>query len=266
MGPCEWEISPTCSDWDGYTPEVQESALELAKMWMWGATGRRFGACPVTVRPAQSRYGPEAVYAAFPVIPGSQGMALPGLPFLFNGRWFNSGCGTACCGTSCALELRGPVASIEQVLEDGEIVPASAYRVDVSAGAWLLVRTDGRCWPVCQNFTAETTEDDTFEVSYSIGTALPLALVIATGQLACEYGKQLTGGKCALPAKMTRLSRQGVEIEVAAPDPANGMTGIKMIDDVITTLNPGGLRQPPRVMSPDLPGGCDRQTVIPAGS
>lgn len=268
-GPCNWDVDPSsvCSDWDGYDPATQEAALQLATNWLWGATGRRFGSCPVTVRPAQDRRGAPLAYIDYPVIPGSEGMGGPGLPFLFGGRWFNPGCGTACCGNrACALELLGPVTGVDEVTVDGEVIPPSAYRVDVTVGAWLLVRLDGECWPVCQNFRADAGDNDTFQVTYEVGRALPPALAIATGLLACEYGKQLTGGKCALPAKMTRLSRQGVEIEVAPPEPADGLTGIKLVDDVITSLNPGKLRQPPRVMSPDLPGWCDHYPVIPAGS
>jgi len=267
-GPCNWNIDPSdvCSDWNGYTPTVQEQAVSLSVLWLWGATGRRFGACPVTVRPAQGPQGAEIVYQDFPVLPGAEGLGQPGGPFLFGGRWFNSGCVTACCGASlCAIELRGPVASIDEVLVDGDVVPPSAYRVDVAPGAWLLVRVDGECWPVCQDFKSATTEPGTFEVTYSIGSDVPDALATAAGLLACEYGKQLSGGRCSLPAKMTRLSRQGVEVEVSPPAPADGLTGIKMVDDVITTLNPGRLKSPPRVMSPDLDV-CDRYTVIGAGS
>ena len=150
---------------------------------------------------------------------------------------------------------------------DGELVPASAYRVDVVPGAWLLVRVDGSCWPVCQNFAREASDPDTFEVTYEQGTALPEALAIATGLLACEYAKALTPGQvCSLPAKMTRLSRQGVEIEVAPPVPGDGKTGIKLVDDVITALNPGKRQAPPMIMSPDLAGNCDRRTVLYPGS
>lgn len=268
-GPCNWDIDPdalgVCPAWNEYLAETQGAALDLATFWMWAATGRRFGPCPITVRPGASTYGEAALYQDFAAaVPG---MGMPGGPFLFAGRWFNAGCATACCGSSaCAVVLRGPVASIDEVLVDGDVVPASAYRVDVTNGAWLLVRTDGQCWPACQNFTRETTEEDTFEVSYEIGTPIPSALALATAMLACEYGKHLTGGVCSLPAKMTRLSRQGVEVEVAAPDPASDKSGIKFVDDVVAMLNPSGLKSPPQVMSPDLDGGCDRITVIPVGS
>jgi hypothetical protein len=269
MMPCDWDVTVPvdfCPDWDSYPDATKNSALWLASTWLWGATGRRFGVCPVTVRPSQANRG-ELAYQEFATYPGTDGLGVPGGPFLFGGRWFNSGCMSACCGSSaCAVVLRGPVASVTEVLVDGEEVPASSYRVDVTSGAWLLVRTDGQCWPVCQTMTSAATEPDTFGVTYEIGEAVPESLAIATAMLACEYAKHLGGGACALPARMTRLSRQGVEVEVAPPDPAQGMTGIKMVDDIVATLNPGKLSRPPRVMSPDLPGDCDRYTVWAGGS
>lgn len=267
--PCAWDVAVPaefCSTWDGYEQTIKDTALWLSSTWLWAATGRRFGVCPVTVRPSQSSRG-ELTYQTFEVRPGAEGLGLPGGPFLFGGRWFNGGCATACCGSSaCAVVLRGPVAEVEQVLVDGEAVLPSAYRVDVANGAWLLVRTDGLCWPACQNMTADVTEPDTFEVTYGLGTEVPEALAIATAVLACEYAKNLSGGVCSLPSKMTRLTRQGVEVELAASDPTNGTTGIKIVDDVVGALNPSALRSPPRVMSFDLPETCDRFTIFTGSS
>lgn len=263
--PCSWDvIIPDCAGWADYPQDTQDKALWLASTFLWGATGRRYGTCPVTVRPSQGQWDPWR-YRAFPVWPGAEPQV--GGPFLFAGQWFNAGCSSACCGASaCAVVLAGPVAAVDEVLVDGEVVSPAAYRVDITQGAWLLVRTDGTCWPVCQNFSAETTEPNTFEVTYDQGTALPEALAIATALLACEYAKALTPGQtCGLPAKMTRLSRQGVEVEVAPPDPAVGTTGIKLVDDVIATLNPSRRQAPPMIMSPDLQP-CDRRTAIYPGS
>jgi hypothetical protein len=206
--PCEWDVNPVelgvCSDWADYPEALQETALALASAFLWGATGRRYGVCPVTVRPAQTRVNEGVAYQAYPVAPGQGGLGQPGGPFLFAGRWFNAGCASACCGTSaCAVVLRGPVATVEDVVVGTEVVPASAYRVDVTGGAWLLVRTDGQCWPACQDFTAEAGEPDTFEVTYGQGVALPLALQVATALLACEYAKALTGGAVTLASSVS---------------------------------------------------------------
>jgi hypothetical protein len=156
---------------------------------------------------------------------------------------------------------------VDEVLVNGEAVSPTVYRVDVAAGAWHLVRLDGTCWPTCQTFTAAEDAAGAFAVTYQRGTELPEALAIATGLLACEYAKFLASGSCTLPARMTRLSRQGVEVEVAPADPSAGLTGIKIVDDVILTLNPTHRRGPWRIMSPDLDSACDRVTAIyPGGS
>ena len=53
---------------------------------------------------------------------------------------------------------------------------------------------------------------------------------------------------------------------MAPPDPDDGKTGIKLVDDLITSLNPTGRQRPPIALSPDAPENCDRITVVPAGS
>jgi len=270
--PCTWDVDPeelgVCSTWADYSPEVQATALSLATLYLWANTGRQYGPCPITVRPNQATRGGEVVYQAFAVAPGSQsGLGVPGGPFLFGGRWFNSSCASACCGNrACAIVLRGPVAAVLDVNIDGETVPPSAYRVDITGGAYLLVRTDGECWPTCQNFTADAGEEGSFTVDYLIGRELPVALQVATATLACEYAKDVSGGACQLPARMTRLSRQGVEVEVEPPSPDEGRTGIRVVDDVIASLNPSRRQYPPLVLSPDLPEACDRVTVWAGGS
>lgn len=269
MIPCAWDVvipSDLCSEWDSRPKPIKDSALWLASTYLWAATGRQYGACPVTIRPSQAERT-EVAYQSFAVAPGLAGLGQPGGPFLFAGRWFNAGCSSACCGTSaCAVVLDGPVASVDEVIVGEDVIPASAYRVDVTGGTYLLVRVDGQCWPLCQNFTADPGKLGSFEVTYHRGRTLPEALAIATALLACEYAKHLAGGACALPARMTRLSRQGVEVEVAPPNPALGLTGIKVVDDVVFSLNPTRRQRPPLVLSPDLPPACDRQTVVYPGS
>ncbi len=264
--PCSWDVvipGELCPDWDSYPTATQDSALWLASTYLWAATGRQYGPCPVVVRPMQNR-GQPVVYQDFPLYPG-QASSGPTGPFLFAGQWFNQGCATACCRSACALVLRGPVASVDEVLIGDEEISPSTYRVDVSGGAWLLVREDGTCWPSCQNASAPSGDPDTFTVTYQLGRALPEALAIATAQLACQFAKSISGGVCKLPTSMTRLSRQGVEVEVATPDPPTGDTGIREIDQVVWALNPSRRQSPPLLLSPDLPEWCDRMTVIPAG-
>lgn len=266
MIPCSWDVvTPACAQWEGYPQATKDAALWLASTFLWGATGRQYGACPVTVRPAQSRFNPVN-YRAYPVLPGSE--AAVGGPYLFGGVWRNCGCGAGCCcRPMCSVVLEGPVAAVDEVLVDGEAVSPSIYRVDVVAGQWHLVRLDGTCWPSCQDMNAAEDEPGAFAVTYQLGTELPEALSIVTGVLACEYGKLLATGECALPQKLRRITRQGVEIEVEPPDAQTGdLTGIKVVDDIIGILNPSKRREPPRILSPDLDINCDRRTAIYPGA
>lgn len=259
-GVCGWgSIDPAvlgvCSDWADRPEAVRVAAMGTAALFLWAATGRQYGICPVTIRPSQPRGGAEDLYQDYPVLPGHIGMDAGG-PYLYGGRWYNAGCGAGCCGDrGCGVMLRGPVGSVISVVVAGEVVEESAYRVDVQSGAYLLVRADGSCWPTCAK------EPGDFEVTYGIGVAVPAALTLATAQLACEYAKHLTGGACALPARMTRLSRQGVEVEVDTGSARDGSTGLRQVDDVIALLNPSKRQSPPMLLSPDLPGNCDGMTV-----
>lgn len=271
MAPCDWDIDPAalgvCPNWADLPEPVQDAALELAITFLWANTGRQYGLCPVTVRPAQDRYEDPA-YRTYPVWPGQDPAVTAPMPFLFGGVWRNCGCGArCCCRPKCAVALRGPVASVIEVLVNGEVIPSSAYRVDVTEGTYWLIRLDGTCWPTCQDFQDAEDAAGAFVVSYERGRALPDALKVAAGILACEYAKGMTGGNCRLPAKMTRLSRQGVEVEVEPANPDEGLTGIAEVDAVVRALNPSRRARPPVLLSPDLPETCDRMTVVgPGGS
>lgn len=254
---CGWEgidlgALGACTDWAQRPVAARNAALSLAVDYLWARTGRRFGVCPVTIEPRQGPNGAAPLYEAFPVLPGSAVSGeWPVGPFLFAGRWFNAGCGIACCGSrGCAVVLPGPVADVREVTVDGEAVPESAYRVIASGGAYLLERLDGECWS-CSGLS----------VTYGLGVPPPGSLVTAVALLACEYVKSLTGGECKLPARMTRLSRQGVDIEVDQVGGDTNSTGIREVDDVIAALNPSGRQSPPLLLSPDLPGTCDRVIV-----
>jgi hypothetical protein len=84
----------------------------------------------------------------------------------------------------------------------------------------------------------------------------PYALkgIVAAKTLACELYKGLTTGKCALPAGVTRVVRQGITYEmVSAAFDSSGKvrTGIVLVDQFIGTDNPSGQRRRTAVYSPD---------------
>jgi hypothetical protein len=147
--------------------------------------------------------------------------------------------------------LPGPVASVVEVVVDGVVVDPGNYRVDNRE--WL-VGLNGQCWPECQNLNLESPDEGTFEVTYTRGKPLPVAGQIAAGELACEFIKACAGQPCALPANLSSLTRQGVEVTMVDPtnEVTSGLTGIRNVDLWIQAVNPNRLQARPRVWSPDL--------------
>jgi hypothetical protein len=255
-GPCSWIADPgCCTCWDDYSPDVQDAALAYAATVLWAATGRKFGTCELTVRPCGLQCNDCA-----------QGVYWWGgvwLPYISNGVWRNCWCGDGYCRCEprCQVYLPGPVTTgtTMVVTQDGAVVPAGSYRVD--NGQWL-VRTDGECWPRCQDYDADTG-DNTMQVAYTRGIAVPTALASATGILACEFVKACQGGNCRLPQRLSTVARQGVQLTYQNIDGLleRGLTGITEVDQVIYALNPYGLKTRLRVSSPDLP--VTRQVTTP---
>jgi hypothetical protein len=124
------------------------------------------------------------------------------------------------------------------------------------------VRTDGLCWPSCQDFNVDTGAN-TLNVVYQRGQAGPAALASATGILACEFAKACCDSPCRLPQRLSTVARQGVQLTFVDIDTLldRGLTGITEVDQIITSLNPYGLKHRLRVYSPDLP--VTRQVTIP---
>lgn len=270
MTVCGWtDIDPTsadCCDWSTFNTSVREMALENAIIYIWGATGRRYGVCPVTVRPCQpGPKGPE--FRGYPVqrLFGDTVGGSFVTPYIRNGQWRNCGCGPrCCCRPACQVELSGPVAAVTEVEVDGAAVDPGVYRVDVADGQWWLVRTDGTCWPTCQDFDANTGEG-VFAVTYDRGTPIPTSVQNAVSILACEMAKARTGDpSCRLNGRVATIARQGVTLELDVPDNDEiaFITGIDEVDKIIATVNPSRRASPPVLYSPDMPTAGDRVTVI----
>lgn len=255
MAPCGWNVSGCgCGKgcWTSYDPAVRQRAAAAAALIIWAATGRQYGPCEITVAPSPPRR-PVPLYQTYGVGPGGGLLS----PVIDGGQWYNrpyaadSDVAAGCCTNAhCEVALEGPTtkAQISAVTVDGELVAPDAY---VVMDGYLLVRIDGACWPACVNAATGT-----FTVTYSRGLAIPPAVQSAYERLACEMAKACTGGACALPQRMTRLTRQGVEIELEQVDtetPGALLTGIKDVDDIIMAVNPHRLTAPPAVLSPDLP-------------
>lgn len=261
MGPCNWPLDySSCGECsalppaDG-TPTEQAERLkyeEMATDFLWNWTGGKFGLCDVTIRPCvqtctefQSTWhgsGPFSHLEAGSV-----------RPVLVDGLWYNVSCGrcTSKCGCSegATLKLPGPVASIDSVSENGDLVPATDYEVQ---NGRYLVRLDGQQWSECD-----------LEITYSQGVPVPAGGQIAAGILACEFAKSACGdSSCALPKRVQVIQREGVTIAAMIDqfeDIAKGKTGIWLIDAWVASVTQMPIRS--SVRSPDIPVVRNRRTT-----
>lgn len=261
-GPCSWDIvfNDCCDCWEGLDPAVQERALTYATSVLWANTGRQFGQCPQTVRPC-GKYcnsgGQGMIW--------NDGLFSPWVPYIFNGQWRNcwcgcgSGGGPGCCTCepNCQVYLPGPVTGVTEVIENGFLLDPSTYRVDNRQ--WLVRTEEGACWTQCQDFNVDSGlgvfNDNTLQVTYLRGEPVPQALLDAAATLACEFAKACIGGPCRLPARVSTVARQGVQLTFTNIDAllAEGFTGLPEVDAVIRAYNPFRLARPMRLYSPDMP-------------
>jgi len=252
---CEpWPLDISCCPAaEGVDEAVLERWKRVATTILFNLSGRRWGpSCPYTVRPCRRR-----CLDGLPLASSWAGGS-PWIPYIGrDGQWRNAsvcGCATDCsCSELCEVRLEGPVYDILGVEVDGVTLPETAYRVD-SPG--LLVRTDGGCWPDCQDMSAPVGEPGTFAVHYRIGLPLDDAAIAAYSELVCHLLKGCNGGGacgCKMPANVTRLSRQGIDQEFADPTLlyTEMRTGLPGVDLWLMSVNPHRLTSPSRVYSPD---------------
>lgn len=256
-----------CPDWDTAYDEVQQDlAVLMAQETLRMLTGYRTANCPVTLRPCRKGCPSWPTWATFPVGASGQFAGSVTGPLVVNGEWYNIGCGCGAddcdCTAVCEIWMPGTVASVQQVLVDGVAVDPTAYRIDNGS---RLVRTDGECWPLCQDMTTSPDQPNTFAVTYTPGIPLDAWGQRALGVLACEYAKAACGtGKCRLPANVTQVVRQGVTLDLTQNPFPSGLTGIREVDGYIRRVNPYGLAGPSRVYSPDIKRGRTTTWVAPA--
>jgi hypothetical protein len=208
---------------DGTDPEILAVAEQAAQAFLNGASGRRFGTCTYTQR--------------FQIRDTSSGVCYSGLSLRD--------------GNCCAIRLPNtPIQAILGVKVDGVLLAPSSYAV---LGGSRLGRLDG-CWP-----QSADNVPGRVEVIYTAG--IPLRpdstyygmAAAAMGEIVREYMNGLTGQACKLPSRFVTVARQGVTTQ--ALDPSLflklSLTGLPMTDNFIRTVNPGGHRRRPRVVSID---------------
>lgn len=247
MGPCEWPVVG-CGDCDALneleTPQdgrvSADQIREFATGFLWAVTGRKFGVCPVSVRPV-ARCGPSTWND--PVGAWE--------PALIGGEWHNLTCGA--CSGQCGCDapgvvLPGPVSEVTQVTIDGVTVDPSEYRIDSRA---VLVREDG-AWPTTQDLDLPAGAPGTWQIDYLRGVPVPTGGQVAAGLLACELAKAVCGRRdCQLPQRVQSVTRDGMSLTMLDPFDGftDGQTGIWAIDAWVSSQVKAP--RPLRVFSPD---------------
>src|SRR5690606_2565861 len=97
------------------------------------------------------------------------------------------------------------------------------------------------------------TEPGTWSITYSYGTAVPAAGVLAAEVLACELLLGWTGDPgCRLPKRLTNITREGITATFLDSFQFlnDGRFGIYEIDTFINAVNPDGLQRSARVLDP----------------
>ena len=141
------------------------------------------------------------------------------------------------------VRLRGrPVIKVHAVRNrNGGVIDSSKYYlVDHST----LQAAAGIPWTPCN-----------VEVTYTYGSYPPAAGRAAARIMAMEFVKLWSGDDCALPERVTTISRQGVSFTLLDnQDFVDDMrTGLYAVDLFLKSVNPDRARSKSRVFSPDMP-------------
>lgn len=230
-----WPIVwPTGEPPEGTDPVLVERAEYYAGTTLRLLTLGRVGGAPITVMPCtpQCRNPQFGSYSALPYPLSNVDLKAT--------CWCTVGCG---CTDSRTALLDAPVGRVDSVVVHGITVEPSAYHVE---NGNRLVRTDGGVWPTCAG--------DQFVVTYLNAYPVDAHGSFVGGILAAEFLKGISADKkCKLPASVTSISRQGVNMQIAVGMFPEGQTGITEVDAYTNLWNPNGLKVKPGIYSPDMP-------------
>jgi len=240
LGACCGSIGPVDQ---GLIDEAIDAATEI----LWALSGRRYLVCPVSVRPCVTRCS---------TIPVGWSMWGVGTPWPESYRLLAAlqcHCPPESCGCVAlpTVVVPGPIFRMTAVWVDGQQLPSTAYRVDSGS---RLTRLDGQQWPACSDLAAGPTDPGSFIIDYERGRQPPEMLREAARVLACELVKSCTpGADCALPQRVTSITRQGVSFAMLDPMDFmdNGRTGLYAVDLALAALNPHNLTRGGRVYRAD---------------
>jgi len=223
--------------------EYADDACQMASNILWAMSGRKYsGITTVTERYITSvdsfRYqGISAKNFQAHLINGS-------VYNMASEDWNDSAYQSDGTSSISRIRLRGkPVQEVHLVrsLYDGHIVDPDYYYVSEHNEIRAYSDTP---WP-----------PGNVEVTYTYGIRPPVSGRMAAKLFAIELIKFWTGDDCALPDRVTSISRQGVSYTVLDNQDflENMRIGIYAVDLFIKTANPSKALAPSKVFSPDTP-------------
>lgn len=220
-----------------------EDACQMASNILWAMSGRKYsGTTTVTERYFTAidafRYQGSSAKQFFPHMVGGSVFNLPAED------WNDSAYQSDGTSSLSRIRLRGkPVTKVHLVRSgyDGHIIPEDAYYL---AEHSTLIANKGTPWT-----------PGNLEVTYTFGSQPPSAGRNAAKILAIEFIKLWQGDACALPDRVTSISRQGVSYTILDNQDflENFRTGIYAIDLFLKVANPAKALAPSKVFSPDMP-------------
>lgn len=223
--------------------EFADDACQMASNILWAMSGRKYhGITTVTERYITSidafRYQGISANNSQPQLVQGSVYNMP------SDDWNDSAYQTDGTSSLSRIRLRGkPVQEIHLLrsLYDGQIIDPDYYYV--SEHNEIRAYT-GTPWP-----------PGNVEVTYTYGIKVPTSGRMAAKLFAIELIKFWTGDDCALPDRVTSISRQGVSYTVLDNQDflENMRIGIYAVDLFIKTANPSKALAPSKVFSPDIP-------------
>ena len=242
----------------GIQTEAAQRAVESATVVLYELSGRRFGLVEDKVRPYGSGALPD-LWGPWGATVG-WGLGSPAFPYEGAGPYggFTQWMGWDPVNRNPLREcpLPGRVEMVKQVLIDGTVF--TAWTVTDHK---YLIRTDGADWPTQQNLDLDSSQPNTWEVTYVRGRKPPDGAVNACTTLAVELAKYddpalaaANGGVSRLPSNTTSVTQQGVTLSflTVADMIKLQITGISSVDAWLNALNPDKRRGRSTVRSPDI--------------
>lgn len=226
--PCGgWTIDTAAiPNWATATAGQQQTAADVATYLVWALSGRRFGVCTVTVRPAAD-------------------------------MWW--------CGPHGVM-LAGPVVAVTQVLIDGQIVPPGEYRQEGSILYRTAGQSWPTAQDLSEDPSEAGTWQITYQRGVRVPAAGNWAVTaMARELLEAMIGGPGSCPRIPARAQSVVREGVAIQLVDPATFIDNGRTGVTEVDMFLAAVNPNQLAAPPLVWSPDTDQTGLFSPYLPAG-